>query len=118
ELDNLKNIIKATETLLENNEYQSIIIKHISHESLKALILDLIKKHNEIYERNLKKTWTNDLIDRIKDDLRFRSTTTAIEDIDFSKIQLEKNKVNKFKTLVEKLKNEKEIDSKEIRGFK
>jgi len=104
--------------LLENKEYRTIINKHISDESLKSLILELIQTHNEIYQQNLKKSWTNDLINRIKDDLRFRSSTTAIEEIDFSRIQLEKIKAAKFRDLVKKLQTEKEIDSKEIRGFR
>jgi Fe-S cluster assembly ATPase SufC len=118
DLDNLKKLIKATEMLLENKEYRTIINKHISDQSLKSLILELIQTHNEIYQQNLKKSWTNDLINRIKEDLRFRSSTTAIEEIDFSRIQLEKIKAVKFKDLVKKLQTEKEIDSKEIRGFR
>lgn len=118
DLENIKKLIKATETLLDNIEYKSIINQHITDDSLKSLLVDLIKKHNELYESNLKKHWLNDLVNNIKDALRFRSTTTAIEDVDFNKIQIEKIKVNKFKSLVKKLHTEKEIDSKEIRGFK
>jgi Fe-S cluster assembly ATPase SufC len=118
DLENIKKLIKATETLLDNIEYKSIINQHITDDSLKSLLVDLIKKHNELYESNLKKYWFNDLVNNIKDALRFRSTTTAIEDVDFNKIQIEKIKVNKFKRLVKKMHTEKEIDSKEIRGFK
>ena len=117
-LNNLKKLITATETLIENIEYRAIINAHITNDNLKSLITDLIKKHNELYEKNLKKDWTNNLIEHIKDGLRFRSTTTAIEDVSFTKFQLEKIKVNKFKTLVKYIQSEKIIDSKEIRGFK
>lgn len=118
DLDNLKKLIKATEILIENKEYKDIINKHVSDDSLKSLILELIKNHNETYQQNLKKNWTNDLIDRIKGDLRIRSSTTAVEDVDFSKIQMEKIQTAKFIDIVKKLHQEKEIDSKEIRGFK
>lgn len=118
DIDNLKKIIKATELLIENNEYRNIIDKHIPEENLKLLILELIEIHTETYQENLKRSWVNDLIDNIKGDLRFRSTTTALEDIDFSKIQLDKIKVQKFRELTKKLQTEKDIDSKEIRGFK
>ncbi|MDG3582158.1 hypothetical protein [Galbibacter pacificus] len=50
--------------------------------------------------------------------MRFRSTTTSIEDVDFEKIQFEKIKVQKFTRLVKNVQTEKVIDSKEIRGFK
>lgn len=117
-LENIKKLISATKTLLENTEYESIIGKHVSEENLKNLIIELIRKHNQLYECNLKKGWVNGVIDQIKDGLRFRSTTTAIEPIDFQKIQREKLKVRKFEELVNKLKIEKIIDSKDIRGFK
>ena len=117
-LNNIRKLISATETLLETNEYKTIVNKHITDDILKALIVDLIKKHNELYHSNLKKEWTNGLIESVKEKLRFRSTTTSIEEVDFSQIQLEKIKVQKFKNLVKKVQTEKIIDSKEIRGFK
>lgn len=118
DLENVRKLIKATELLLENKEYRILINKHISDNSLKSLIIDLIKTHNEIYENNLKKNWTNDLINRIKEDLRFRSSTTAIEDVDFSKVLFDNIKVAKFKQIVAEIQKEKVIDSKEIRGFR
>jgi|TARA_R110000850_G_scaffold245286_1_gene370134 Fe-S cluster assembly ATPase SufC len=117
-LNNIKKLISATETLIEANEYKTIVNKHISDEILKSLIVDLIEKHNELYQTNLKKEWTNSLIETIKENLRFRSTTTSIEEVDFLQIQLEKIKVQKFRNLVKKVQTEKIIDSKEIRGFK
>ncbi|MFB9053541.1 PHP domain-containing protein [Formosa undariae] len=117
-LNNIKKLISATETLIEANEYKTIVNKHISDEILKSLIVDLIEKHNELYQTNLKKEWTNSLIETIKENLRFRSTTTSIEEVDFLQIQLEKIKVQKFRNVVKKVQTEKIIDSKEIRGFK
>lgn len=117
-LENLKKLISATETLLETNEYKDIVNNHITDDSLKNLITELIDKHNELYEKNLKKDWTNNLIESIKENLRFRSTTTSIEEAEFEKIQFEKIKVQKFTTLVKNVQTEKVIDSKEIRGFK
>jgi len=117
-LENLKKLISATETLLETNEYKDIVNKHITESNLKNLVIELIQKHNELYEQNLKKDWTNNLIESIKDSLKFRSTTTSIEEVDFTKIQSEKIKVQKFIKLVKNVQSEKVIDSKEIRGFK
>lgn len=118
DLESLKKLINATKLLLENKEYRSIIDKHISEENLKSLLIELINTHNRSYENNLKKIWINDLMSGIKDDLRFRSTTTTIEDVDLLKVQLDKVKVSKFTNLVKRLQAEKEIDSKEIRGFR
>lgn len=118
ELENLKKIINATLILIDNVEYKSIINNHINDQTLKNLLYDLILNFNQLYENNLKKHWVNNLISNIKSDLKFRSTTTSIEEIDFNKIQTEKEKVKKFNSLVKQIQNEKIIDSKEIRGFK
>lgn len=118
DLDNLRKLISATILLLDNVEYKTIINKRISDELLKNLLFDLISKFNEDYESNLKKHWVNNLINNIKDDLKFRSTTTSIEDIDFHKVKIEEAKVSIFIKLVKQIQIEKIIDSKDIRGFK
>lgn len=118
DLDNLKKLITSTSNLLDNTEYKSIINKHVSDDVLKLLIVELIKTYNEKLESNLKKLWLNEIIGNVKDSLRFRSTTTAIEDVDFYKTQFEKLKINKFCGIVRKLQSDRVIDSKEIRGFK
>lgn len=118
ELENLKKLINATIILIDNVEYKAIINNHISDQILKNLLNDLILSFNELYENNLRKHWVNNLITNIKSDLKFRSTTTSIEEIDFNKIQIEKEKVEKFNFLVKQIQNDKIIDSKEIRGFK
>jgi len=77
-----------------------------------------MNKYKELYEINIKKIWLNDLISNIQDELRFRTTTTSINDVDFPRLLIEKRKVEKFSDVVKALKTEKEIDSKIIRGFK
>lgn len=118
DLDNLKELIKATKFLLDNTEYKTIINLHLKEDSLKNLVFDLIKTYKSIHIKNLKKSFVNDLSERIKDDLKIRSSTTAIEEIDFHKVQMNKIKVSKFEEIVHILQSEKNIDSKEIRGFK
>lgn len=118
DLENLKALIKATKLLLDNTEYKSLINKHIAENSLKELFFELIKTYKEKHIKNLEKSFVNDLSERIKDDLKIRSSSTSIEDIDFHKIQMDKIKVAKFDEIVNKLQTEKIIDSKEIRGFK
>ncbi|WP_312323473.1 hypothetical protein [Soonwooa sp.] len=85
---------------------------------MKELFFELIKTYKEKHIKNLEKSFVNDLSERIKDDLKIRSSSTSIEDIDFHKIQMDKIKVAKFVEIVNKLQTEKIIDSKEIRGFK
>ena len=115
---NINRLINSSILLLENNEFKSIINKHIPDAVLKALIIDLVKIYTEIKIRNLKKRWINDLVEKIKGDLSFRSTTTRIEEIDFSKILMDKIKTKKFTEVVKKLQINNIIDSKDIRNFK
>lgn len=117
-LENIKKLISAVQMLIETNEYKDIVKNHIADDDLKSLILELIRKHDKLYQSNLKRDWTNSLINTIKEGLKVRSTTTIIEDVDFSKIELERIKVQKFEQLVKKVQVEKIIDSKEVRGFK
>ena len=70
DLKNLAKIIEATTTLIENTEYHDIIGKHLEIASLKNLVVELMAKHVELNEVNLQKRWLNDLITKIKADLR------------------------------------------------
>jgi hypothetical protein len=118
DLVGLKKLIDATKTLKENSEYKSIINKHIEIEALKSLEVDLMEEYLKIQEANLKKQWVNNLITKVKDELRFRTSSSVPSDVDFYRILIESEKVKKFTAIVEDLKCEREIDRKEIRGFK
>tara|TARA_R110002051_G_scaffold133520_1_gene206853 strand:- start:1306 stop:3327 length:2022 start_codon:yes stop_codon:yes gene_type:complete len=114
----LKKLINATKTLKENTEYKTIINRHIETASLEALEIDLMKEYIEIEEANLKKEWVNNIITKVKDELRFRTSSTVPSDIDFYRILIENEKIKKFNSIVNNIKIEREIDRKEIRGFK
>jgi len=118
DLKNLAKIIEATTTLIENTEYHDIIGKHLEIASLKNLVVELMAKHVELNEVNLQKRWLNDLITKIKADLRLKTATSPPTDIDFYSILFENEKVKKFNNVVSELQKEREIDRKEIRGFK
>jgi len=118
DLSNLQKLIEATELLLENEEYKEIINTHISKENLKSLLLDLIKKIHTEQEDKLKQQWLNDLIDNTKRALQTRSAQTIIEDINLYQIAIECKKIEKFSEVVELLKIEKNIYSKDIGKFK
>jgi ABC-type phosphate transport system ATPase subunit len=114
----LKKLINATVTLKENTEYKKIINRHLNAKSLESLELDLMKEYIEIEESNLKKDWVNTLITKVKDELRFRTSSSIPTDVDFYRTLIENEKIKKFITIVNNIKSEKEIDKKEIRGFK
>jgi ABC-type lipopolysaccharide export system ATPase subunit len=116
--ETLKKVIDSTILLIENNEYRTIIDKHISAEILKNLAIDLIEEFNKTEELNLKKKWLNELMTNIQEELKFRTNTTSPENIDFYKLVTDYSKVEKFNKVVSGIKSEREIDRKEIRGFK
>ena len=115
--ENLKKLIESTRNLIENNEHRDIVDKHVPLQSLKDLVLDLIKRHNETDELNLKRKWVNDLITKCKDELQVRTTSTSPEDIDLYVIASDYKKVEKFEKIVSELKIEREIERLNLRGF-
>jgi len=118
DLSGLKKLVNATVTLKENTEFKTIIDRHIDSKSLESLEIDLMKEYLQIEEANLKKGWINNLMTKVKDELRFRTSLTVPSDVDFYRIMIENEKMKKFVSIVESIKIEKEIDRKEIRGFK
>ena len=118
DLKGLVNLIDATILLIENAEYRDIIEKHITSESLRNLVSELIRKHTEISEANLKRRWLNDLVTKVKGDLKLKTSISPPSEIDFYDIIFENEKVKKFIQVVKVIQNEREIDRKAIRGFK
>ncbi|MES2062575.1 MAG: PHP domain-containing protein [Bacteroidota bacterium] len=118
DLKGIERLIEATITLIENTEFEDIITKHLRKENLKALVIELINKYGEVHEANLKRRWLNDLITKVKEDLKFKTTNVPPSEIDFYNIVLEVEKIKKFNLIVKEIQKEREIDRKEIRGFK
>ena len=118
DLKSLEKLIEATEVIIENTEYQEIISKHLLLENLRNLAIELIGHYIDINEINLQKRWLNDLVTKVKEDLKLKTSTVPPTDIDFYNLVFENEKVKKFQEVVTELKTEREIDRKEIRGFK
>ena len=118
DLTSLKIVINALETIIDNQEYKEIINKYISENSIKLLAIDLMKMCRQKHELNIKMRWTNDLVNTINKLLQVHTAATRIEDIDLYKIAKDKLKIKKFSSLVNSLKNEKEIINSEFQGFK
>ena len=116
--ESLKRLVESTILLIENLEYREIIDRHVSLNNLKNLVVDLMNKYIETEETNLKKKWVNELVSNVQDELRFRTNCTYPEDIDFYKILSDNKKVKTFSQIISYIKTEREIDRKEIRGFK
>ena len=116
--ETLKKLVSATELLIDNTEYRTLIDLHISKDSLQHLIVDLMKKYEEEQEKNLKKLWVNSLVTEIQRELQSSTAFEYVKDIDFYKILLEKEKLKKFENIVAHIKKEKIIEQTNIRKFK
>jgi len=114
---NLDKVIKSVETLIKNNEYQDIIQRHLSISSLKTLVIELYQKAIDSSIENEQKTWLNVLIKDIKRELRIKTTSAVISDIDFSKIALDEVKIIKFNQTVSLLKKARQIHKEELGKF-
>lgn len=117
DISNLKELINSVINLIENKEYQDIIIKHLSQTDLKNLAVELIEKEIKANEEIQQKKWLNTLINDIKRELRIKTTGTFVEEINLNKIALDQMKVVKFEEVTEMLKNRKQIDKEDLGKF-
>lgn len=114
---NLDKLIQSVIYIIENNEYQDIITKHILINSLKNLLNDLIDKAISSKIENEEKKWLNVIINDIQRELRVKTTSAFVENIDFYEISLEEMKVEKFNNLVKVLQNERIINEDSLGKF-
>lgn len=118
DLTSLENLISAVNVLIENEEFAPIIYKFVSRKSLISLSVALMEKYAEEKELLLKKNYLNDILDSIKAELRVRTSTSPIPDIDFYNLQMNKRKVARFIQIANAIKRKKIISSKELHSFK
>lgn len=117
DLTNLDKVLSSVETLIQNNEYQGIIQKHLSIKSLKRLAIELNQKAIESNVENNQKIWVNSLMNDITRELRIKTTGAVIEDIDFFKVALDEVKVDRFNHVVSILKPGRRIHKEELGKF-
>ncbi|EOL46240.1 hypothetical protein RV11_GL000524 [Enterococcus phoeniculicola] len=113
----LEELIKATQVILENNEYSTLIDEVIEREQLVKLLLRLIKEHRRISLDNEIKEKANTIIGNVQSELSLKTTTQRILDIDLSKVAEEQLKIRKFNELTEKLQQEKILNEKQTFDF-
>lgn len=114
----LTKLIEATQLLIENSEYSDIIQRNIGLDQLKKLVVEFMQRYQQSSETNMKRRWINDLVKRITEELRQKTAISPPAEVNFYELVLENEKIKKFIKVVDFLKKEKEIDRKEVRGFK
>lgn len=117
DLSNLDKIIESVITLIANNEYEDIIAKYISNENLIKLLFELIQKSIVSKVENEQKKWLNTIVNDIQRELRIKTTSSFVENIDFYKIALDEMRAKKFIEVVTELKKEREVNKEELGKF-
>lgn len=115
--ENIVTVIEAVLTLLENNNYQSIIYKHINEEQLKSLLHDMIIIYREHKTQLLLKNKANAIIKDTKEALQLKSAAPVIPDVDFYKIALTAQKRKYFEDIAKAIKRPRIIHTEQIRNF-
>ncbi|HEX8333353.1 MAG TPA: PHP domain-containing protein, partial [Segetibacter sp.] len=117
EPENLDKLINSITVLIENKEYQHLINKHLSTDSLKNLLLELIDEAIKSKTANEQKNWLNTIIGDIKRELRIKTTSSFVEEIDLYKVAVEEVKIAKYIEVVNELKTARVINKDELGKF-
>jgi len=83
-LVDLKKLIDALITIINDNKYETEVAKWIDKSKLKNLCLELIHKYNKMNLENRLIYETNNLVKYIKDALGRKSALSPVEDVDFA----------------------------------
>lgn len=116
--DGLKKLIDSVIYIIENKEYESLIELYIETNQLRSLATDLISKLSNKTENDRNKNYINSLVKDIKDNLRFRTSSTPVESVDLFNILLNKQRITKFNTITKAMQEEGIIFDEPIQGFR
>lgn len=113
----LEDLIASTKNLVRNEEFRAIIDKHVSLDALRALYVELMKLFAQRDEQRRKRVWVNELVQRVRDQLKIKTAAPTIADFDPYRIVLNRKKVEKFSSIVNLARRRREILRKQRRGF-
>ena len=115
--DEIKELINATQTLLESQLYKKIINKHLSEISLKALLKDLIELSWEDNAANQYVKEVNNMIKMVKESLQLKSVAPRIPDIDLYQYFINKKKREVFAQIAMSVKKSRTISTEKAGHF-
>ena len=113
----LEEITNSVQKLLETSKHKILIQKYIDDNILKKLYIELVSMLDfQNYDLMIKEK-VNAIIIDLKMLLQSKSSVPQIEDCDIVKIYMNRIKVERFKSLVEKIKDDKLIYSEKKYGY-
>jgi hypothetical protein len=86
-------------------------------DKLTELLLELIEQAIVSKVENEQKKWLNAIVNDVQLELRIKTTSSFVENIDFYKIALDEIKVTKFAKVVSELQKAREINKEELGKF-
>lgn len=112
----LEELLRASLVLKDNVSFHEIIDRHIDKEKILELFEELTDKYKSILQEQLKKEWVNELVKAIRKQLEQKTSSPRIEDtsIDFYSIKIEKEKLKRFSSIANSLKNKKTIKEAQV----
>lgn len=115
---NLRKVIDSVITLMETSQYRDVIDKYLHESSLKLLLKDLILKLRA-KEAGIKyKSYTNSILNDVKNGLQIHSALSPIPDIDLYSIALRSVKRKKFSTISTSLKRPRVVYDESMLQFR
>ena len=114
----LDDLITAVDTLIQNTEYQDIIAKYFSKESLVRLAIDLREQYIREREKANLMQYTNDIVISIQRELQVRSSNTPIPEVDLYQFLLNREKINKFIDIAKQVKKERTIEQRNLHSYR
>lgn len=115
--DELKKLILATQTLLETQQYKTIINRHLPEENLKALLKELIETfRNDMLDSRFR-TEVNNMLKLVKESLQLKSAAPRIPDIDLYHYFLNKKKREVFAQIAIAIKKNREVSKEKAGNF-
>ena len=105
----IRSVIDAVITLLESPNYQDVITRHVTQETLKALLKELIDKLRSIESHIQCKKLTNNILSDVRNALQMQTALPAIPDIDLYEIVRRQHLRRKFTAITNGIKRERQI---------
>ena len=115
--DEIKKLITATLTLLESQLYKPIINKHLSENSLKVLLKELIEQYWKVNAQRLYFKEVNNMIKTVKESLQLKSAAPRIPDIDLYQYFINKEKRKIFAQVALAVKKRRTISTEKAGHF-
>ncbi len=116
--DELKELIVMIRKLVENENYKEIINCYVKQTTLIELLLALIQEHSRCYEIQLKKSFTNEIIQLVKRELKSNTTAESIPECNFYQYLMDKRKVASYVKIATAVKMKREIHRVELGKYK